>query len=314
MKKITIITPVYDEEVNIRYFYDRCSKVADSLGGSYAVEFLFVNNCSRDRTLDVILDLQGRDRRVKVITHSRNFGYQASVISGMTHATGDALVIIDVDCEDPPEMISDFVRYWEEGYDIVYGLRASRPEFFMLVWARKIFYRLTRLIADWDFVLDMAEFSLFSDRVRQEVLRNRSTFPFVRSDFAYVGFRRRGIPYRREPRAFGKTHYSVVRMTQFAIGGILTTSTFPLRLVVYVALPLCLIDLGAIVMSALSRPFWGDVLLNINLVFFVSTLAVIAVYLSRVYKDSARRPIFIVDVEKSVLPDPIRKSESRSIS
>jgi len=103
-------------------------------------------------------------------------------------------------------------------------------------------------------------------------------------------------------------------MTQFAIGGILTTSTFPLRLVVYVALPLCLIDLGAIVMSALSRPFWGDVLLNINLVFFVSTLAVIAVYLSRVYKDSARRPIFIVDVEKSVLPDPIRKSESRSIS
>jgi dolichol-phosphate mannosyltransferase len=231
----------------------------------------------------------------------------------MTHAIGDALVIIDVDCEDPPEMIPDFVRFWEQGYDIVYGLRASRPEFFLLVWARKIFYRLTRLIADWDFVLDMAEFSLFSDRVRQEVLRNRSTFPFVRSDFAYVGFRRRGIPYRREPRAFGKTHYSMIRMTQFAIGGILTTSTFPLRLIAYVAVPLALINFIAAVRSAFSGSSLENVLLNANLVFFVGTLAVIAVYLSRVYKDSARRPIFIVDLENSILPDQVRKTERRSV-
>jgi dolichol-phosphate mannosyltransferase len=313
MKKITIITPVFNEEGNIGYFYERCRKVADSLAGRYAVEFLFVNNCSRDRTLELILALHERDKRVRVITHSRNFGYQASAVSGMTHATGDALVIIDADCEDPPEMITDFVRYWEEGYDIVYGLRASRPEFFLLVWARKVFYRLTRLIADWDFVLDMAEFSLFSDRVRREVLRNRSTFPFVRSDFAYVGFRRRGIPYRREARAFGKTHYSILRMTQFALGGILTTSTFPLRLVVYVALPLTLLDLGAAVVSALPPAVLGNVLLNANLVFFVGAVATIAVYLSRVYKDSARRPIFIVDVQNSILPDPAQANENGSV-
>jgi len=302
-RKIAVVTPVFNEEACVEHFYVRCSKVADALKDRYEVELVFVNNASRDGTLDLILSLHGRDKRVKLITHSRNFGYQASVLSGLTHVSADAMVIIDVDCEDPPEMITDFVRHWEEGYDIVYGLRASRPEFFLLVWVRKVFYRLTRLIADWEFVLDMAEFSLVTDRVRQEVLRNRSTFPFVRSDFGYVGFRRRGIPYRREQRAFGKTHYSLVRMTQFAVGGMLTASTFPLRFVFYLALPLIFIDVVGVLGSIFSHPLPQDALLNTNLVFLVGAVATIAIYVSRIYRDSASRPIFIVDHQNSILPD-----------
>ena len=115
--------------------------------------------------------------------------------------------MIDVDCEDPPEMIPKFVNEWEKGYDIVYGKRDKRPEFIGIQLARKAFYRITRLIADYDFILDMAEFSLVSARVREAILQNRTTFPFIRTEIGFVGFKRKGISYARQHRIVGKSHY-----------------------------------------------------------------------------------------------------------
>ena len=278
-------------------FYGRLVGVMNGLATQYRFLVYFINNASTDATLSKILAWRVKDPRVQVITHSRNFGYQASVVSGLTHAQGEAFVVIDVDCEDPPEMIATFVRHWKEGHDVVYGLRTLRPEPKTILAARRLFYRLTHLIADWDFIVDMAEFSLFSDRVRRQVLRHHSTFPFVRSDLGYVGFRRLGIPYRREPRRYGKTHYNIVRMSRFAIGGILTTSTFLLRAIAYVGLPLALLNFISAVLAIGGIAYSYDAIWPLNAAFVAMTLSILAVYTARIVKDVIHRPIYIIDME-----------------
>jgi len=310
-KAIAVICPVYNEQESIRYFYDRFSKVRDQLSNELVFDLIFVNNASTDRTLERIQELQRIDPSVQIITHSRNFGYQASVVCGLTHASADAYVVIDVDCEDPPEMIATFVEKWREGYDLVYGLRETRPENRVLILARKLFYRLTHRIADWEFIIDMAEFSLFTDRVRQQVLSHRSTFPFVRSDLAYAGFRRYPLPYSRERRNFGATHYSLVRMTQFAIGGILSSSTFPLRMIAYVGLFLAAIDCFYFLWALSAGPAGISLVVILNLGFFSMSFAFLAIYVARITKDLTARPIFVVDEKNTFLK---RSTERRLTS
>lgn len=313
MRAVTIICPIYNEEKSIPHFYGRLTQAIGPLRDRYAFDVIFVNNASEDGSLQAIYALRENDPSVQVVTHSRDFGYQSSVMCGLHHARGEATVIIDVDCEDPPEMIPQFIAHWEQGYDIVYGQRIKRPENVAMVLARKLFYRITHLIADWGFIIDMAEFSLFTARVRHEILKARSTFPFVRSDLAFVGFRRFGIPYAREPRAFGKTHYNLFRMTEFAIGGMLSASTFPLRLIVYLGVPLTFVNGAALLVDVLWCP--GAYLLRMltadamYLIFGVSSLAI---YLSRTYKDVIGRPVFIVDSERTALNHET-KSEPRQL-
>jgi polyisoprenyl-phosphate glycosyltransferase len=300
-KRITILCPVFNEEAAIPIFYDRLSKSVAPLRDKYTIELIFTNNASSDRSLEVIRQIHGTDSSVQAITLSRNFGYQASLLCGLHHARGDAIVIIDVDCEDPPEMIPEFVAGWESGHDIVYGRRDKRPESVFTQLARKTFYRLTRLIADYDFILDMAEFSLFTSRVRDEVVKNRSTFPFIRTELGFVGFRRHGISYTRQTRVQGKTHYNYVRMTQFAIGGILSSSTFLLRLAVYVGLPLALANLVALIVGCFvpNLPGLPQIYL-LDATYGIAVLSILSTYLARVHKDGIQRPLFIVDWDNSL--------------
>jgi dolichol-phosphate mannosyltransferase len=227
------------------------------------------------------------------------------VLCGLSNTDSDAYVVIDADCEDPPELITTFVSKWEEGYDIVYGQRAIRPENHAIVAARRLFYRLTHLIADWEFIIDMAEFSLFSDRVRRQVLRHRSTFPFVRSDLAFAGFRRHGIPYAREPRRFGETHYNLIRMTKFAIGGILSASTFPLRAIAYFGFPLAAVDLVYAFVALFGYRAGLTSIAILNLAFVVTSLAFLAMYIARIAKDVIGRPVFVIDAEQTHLNRPL---------
>ena len=201
MKKlISVICPVFNEEVAIPLFYAELQKAIAPLRDRYDFELLFTNNRSSDGSLAAIEKLHAADPTVQAITYSRNFGYQGSLLGGLAHAQGDAIVIIDVDCEDPPAMIPRFVEQWEKGFDMVYGRRDSRPESAIMQATRKLFYRLTKSIADYDFVLYMAEFSLFTRRVKDEILKHRSTYPFIRADLGYIGFDRIGISYERHKR------------------------------------------------------------------------------------------------------------------
>lgn len=301
-KLVTIVCPAFNEEKSIPVFYKRLVGGMAEVAKVCDFELIFTNNASTDGTIDAIKALRAGDSRVQVITLSRNFGYQKSLMAGLAHAGGDAVVIIDSDCEDPPEMIPRFVKTWLEGYDIVYGERVDRPEPMAISALRKIFYRFTHLIADTDFIVDMAEFSLFSRRVLREILKSKSTFPFIRHDIAFAGFRRIGIPYRREPRMFGKSNYNILGMTKFAVGGIMSASTFPLRFVVYVGAILLPLDFYWTVLHALGQTTRFDsALIFLNMSFVIFSLVAIGAYAARIYHDVVGRPLYILDRENTHL-------------
>ena len=294
--RVSIICPVYNEEHAIPLFYERLKKAIAPLADRYEFEITFTNNRSSDGTLDTICQLREHDPAVQVITLSRNFGYQASVLAGITHASGDAIIVIDVDCEDPPEMIPQFVHKWEEGYDIVYGLRANRPEPRALVFMRKFFYRLLRLTADTDIVLDMAEFALVSSRVRDVMLANKNSFPFLRAEIGYSGFQRFGIVYDRQQRTTGKSYYNLWGMFLFAAAGILSVSTFPLRMGAY-ALPLVVLINMILLLLDLTGTYVRafKILVALDLMYCMTLLTSQGLYLARIYKNNMARPVFIID-------------------
>ena len=297
---ISIVTPVFNEEDSIPIYYDRLRKVLDSLQSRYRFEILFTNNRSTDRSLEIIQGLRTSDASVQVLTLSRNFGYQPSLMSGIRHAIGDAIIVIDVDCEDPPELIPTFIEEWERGNDLVYGDRKRRTEFFAVQLGRLAFYRLNRMLADTEIVLDMGDFALFSRRLRDLMLANHSTFPFLRTEAAYVGFNRKGIDYKRQARSRGKSHYNFVAMIKFAAGGILSSSTFPLRIVAFLFVPFVAITTALLVLDLMrdSVPAF-HLIVTLDLSYLMFAVASIAIYMARTYKNSVSRPIFIVDWEKS---------------
>jgi dolichol-phosphate mannosyltransferase len=226
----------------------------------------------------------------------------------MRHASGDASVNIDVDCEDPPEMIPQFIERWLAGADIAYGIRARREEFVLMHLARKLFYRVTRKLSEHEIVLDMAEFFLVDRRVKEHVLATRSTFPFVRGQVGYVGFRREGIAYKREKRIIGETHYNLVSAIRFGVAGILSSSTFPLRMMAYVGCGLFALDL-LVAPALLLVPVTTDELLRgfaagaaLHLGWLVFAAGVLGLYLARVYKDTIGLPLYVADPKHSTIP------------
>lgn len=293
---ITIVCPVFNEESVIPLFFRRISPVLTRLSECYSVHLLFLNNASTDATMQRVDDIRDLWPDTYVITMSRNVGYQASVDCGLHHARGDVFAIIDVDCEDPPEMILEFVKKYEEGYDIVYGARVGRSEHRLIASARRLFYRFLRTMADDEIILDMAEFSLFTREVRDSLLHENSSFPFVRSAIGRVGFRRWGIPFTRQPRIAGRSHYNLFAMSLFAVAGILAASTLLLRLPIYV-LPFWLALLTSLGLAyvATSAPLY---LLAAALAFAAyvgGTIAVVALYVARTYRNGLQRPnAFIV--------------------
>ncbi len=299
---ISVICPVFNEEQAVPLFFARLREALGPLSDRFDFEILFTNNASSDGTLDKILELRSIDPRVQVITLSRNFGYQASVTAGMTHATGDAVIVIDVDCEDPPELIPQFVTEWEKGHDIVYGQRHRRPEPWPVTFARRMFYRINRLIADSDIILDMAEFALIDKRVRDAVLSVKTTYPFLRTEIGYAGFKRKAIDYDRQKRVCGKTHYNFIGMVEFAVAGILASTTFFLRCALYLMPFVLVASLVAVaVYVTKNNRYWLDLAVAGNLMFLTFFLSFVSVYVARVYKNGIHRPVFIIDWRKTHL-------------
>lgn len=307
---LSIVVPVFNEAGTIAPFWSRMKPVLDALaprGIDY--EVLFTNNRSTDDTLGAIRALRAQDERVQVLTFSKNVGYQASVYAGLKQARGDLILVIDVDCEDPPELLPQFLDGIDEGHDLVYGIRQRREEAAPWTWARKIFYRLNRLVADSDIILDMAEFCLMKSFVRDAVVTSVSTYPFLRAEIAHYGFARKGIPYDREKRVAGETHYRLGGMIRFAVGGILSSTTVPLRATAYALPPLLLADaalLATHIALGLAWPF--AVLVTMSLAYLCVGVAACALYLARSYKNAINRPLAVVDWSKSATNAPPERS------
>ncbi len=308
-KLVTIVCPVFNEEQAVPLFYGRLVASIAPLEDRVRFEILFVNNRSTDRTEAEVLALRAKDPRVQMLTMSRNYGYQASISAGMRHASGDASVNIDVDCEDPPEMIPKFIERWLAGADIAYGIRARREEFVLMHLARKLFYRVTKRVADHEIVLDMAEFFLIDRKVKDYVLATRSTFPFVRGQVGYVGFRREGIAYKREKRIIGETHYNLFSAIRFGVAGILSSSTLPLRVLAYVGTALFGLDLVAAPTLVLWTSLPTDTLVRwfaagvaLHLGWLALAAGTLGIYLARVYKDNIGLPLYVGDPKHSTIP------------
>jgi len=315
MPLVSVVIPAFNEAATLPIFYEHLVKALNPLeeSGKLTLELLFVNNGSSDGTLAFLEELRAKDPRVKVATLSRNFGYQAAITAGLTLSRGDAVACIDSDGEDPPSVLAKFIERWlEGGADVVYGVRGKRPESAWMQLGRKLYYRLTRATADHEIVLDMAEFALLDRKVRDAVLTTNSTFPFVRGQVGYVGFRRVGIKYDRHARLGGKSHYNLIRAGQFGVGGILSSSTMPLRFMAYGAamlLPLSVIALGLIIYEvvrvsttpAAALLGWSLVLVVLLELWLVFGIGVLAIYVARIYKDQVGLPLYVVDRSRSFL-------------
>jgi len=304
LPRLSIISPVCNEQDTIPIFFERMKPVMEKLSEKYRCELVFTNNASTDGTVDQIKAIAKDNPNVYLITISKNVGYQASLECGLRNAKGDALVFIDVDCEDPPEIILDFVHWYEQGYDVVYGERIDRTEPKPIMLARKFFYRVMKLLADDEVILDMAEFSLMGGHVRDAIAKDHTSFPFIRASIGRVGFKRKNLPYKRHKRAAGVTHFRLRGMADFAISGILASSTLFLRLPIYL-LPFWLLTVTAL---ELVRIYTGNVWLEAAILFFIlayfgSAISFMAIYVGRTYKNSLGRPNFVIDKQGSILQD-----------
>ena len=298
----SVIAPVYNEEPVIRELYRRVSQVMDSLGEPW--ELIIVNDGSRDRSLDVAMELHEQDPRVHVISFARNFGHQIAVTAGLDYAQGDTVTIIDADLQDPPELIPKMIDKWREGYQVVYAVRSERRgESWFKLFTARLFYRLIYRITDVNIPMDTGDFRLLDRAAVDALNRMREHRRFIRGMASWVGFKQTGIEYVREERYAGETKYPLKRMVRFAMDAITGFSYFPLQVAIYISLILAIVALLAIPVVALLRLAGQYVLqgqattlvvLLLMSSFQLFFLFLLGQYISRIYDEARDRPLYIV--------------------
>jgi glycosyltransferase involved in cell wall biosynthesis len=309
---ISLVVPAFNEEMNIGPFYGAVCKVTDSLSGRYRFEFVFTDNHSTDRTPEILRELAKTDSRVRAYRFSKNFGYQASIMSGYLMTEGDAAIQLDCDLQDPPELIPVFLKNWEEGHDVVYGIRQERQEGFWITSVRRTFYRLIGALSEDRLPNDAGDFRLVSRRIIEELKRIEDAQPYIRGTIATLGFSQIGIPYTRNRRERGESKFSFLDLLVLALDGILNHSIIPLRIATFVGLTVFCVTLLLMLVYVIGRLFFGQswpagfttlVLLvlagiSLNAMFF----GISGEYLGRIYKQVKRRPLTIVEERIPPLP------------
>ena len=250
---ISIVVPVYNEEPNILPFHDRVSTIAAGLGDRFRFEFVFTDNHSVDRTFALLTEIAARDPRVRAFRFSRNFGFQRSILTGYMQCRGDAAVQLDVDLQDPPELIEKFLETWQSGADVVYGVRIQRQEGRGITAARAAFYRLIDLLSEEELPVDAGDFRLISRRVIDLLCSYRDATPYLRGTIATLGFRQVGVPYTRAARERGESKFPFSKLLSLALDGILNHSTVPLRIGTWFGLSVSVLTLVMMVGYAIGK-------------------------------------------------------------
>ncbi len=299
---ISVVVPCYNEEEVVRHTHERLAGVLSAHAPDH--EIIYVDDGSSDQTALLLREIQAVDARVGVVRLSRNFGHQVAVTAGIEYAKGDAIVIIDADLQDPPEVIPEMVAAWRKGFDIVYGVRNSREgETSFKLWSAKLFYRIINALSEVPLPLDAGDFRLI-DRAAAAALRQmQERHRLLRAMTSWVGFKQTAIPYEREKRFAGVTKYPLRKMILLALDGIVSFSTVPLRVVTFIGLVLSVLSVVGIIYALVSRlltdiwvPGWTLLFISslmlggLQLVF----LGVIGEYVGRIYGEVKQRPLFIV--------------------
>jgi polyisoprenyl-phosphate glycosyltransferase len=313
--KLSIIVPVYNEEKNIIPFVERCKKVIKNIKCKY--EIIFSLDPCGDKTEDVILRLREKDKNIKLIKMSRRFGQPACTLAGLYYATGDACVVIDVDLQDPPELIKEMVKKWKEGYHVVYAQRKNRKgETIVKLLVAHLGYWIINKISEVKIPRNTGDYRLISREVIEELKRLKEHDGFLRGLVAYVGFNQIGIQYERDARFSGKGNYNrLFGSIRIGINGLLGFSKYPLHLISIAGLLISsisfLIAIIYFIMKLLNiNILWGNPTLVI-LVSFLSgiqllSLGVIGQYFARIYDEIKGRPVFIVQDSHGFSKDKIK--------
>jgi len=311
MPKLTVVVPAYNESEGLRDFHARLAAVLD--GMELESEVLYVDDGSRDDTYAVMCALREADPRVSTLRLARNFGKELALTAGLDHVDADAAVVIDADLQDPPELIPTFVRHWREGYDVVYGTRASRAgETGLKKLTASAFYRVMERLSSTPIPRDTGDFRLISRRALDALGQVRERQRFMKGLFTWVGFRQLPVLYHRDPRHAGQTKWNYWKLWNFAIDGITSFSGAPLKLATYVGLATAaLAFIGALWVFGkallLGDPVRGYPSLMVVVLFLggmqLMALGVIGEYLGRLYVEAKQRPLYLVEEYHAAKPD-----------
>jgi glycosyltransferase involved in cell wall biosynthesis len=301
--RYSIVVPCFNEEGVLHELHRRIQAVMDQTGEAW--ELVLINDGSRDRTPEIMRELHAADPRVKVVDFARNFGHQIAVTAGLDYARGDAVVMIDADLQDPPEIILDMIDRWKEGYEVVYAVRTERKgETWFKEFTAKFFYRLIYRITDVDIPLDTGDFRLMDRKVVGAMRQMKERHRFIRGMTSWIGFRQTGVHYVRQERFAGETHYPLRKMLKFALDAITGFSYAPLQLATYLGfITAGLSALGAlfVVYARLfmgATPFYGQATTLVMVLFLggvqLITLGIVGEYLGRIYDEVKGRPLYLV--------------------
>jgi glycosyltransferase involved in cell wall biosynthesis len=303
-KTITILIPAYNEEEVLGKLYDRLDKLGHEIT-KYRLEFLFVNDGSRDRTLEIIKGYRTKDPRVSFVSLSRNFGKEIGMVAGLDHANGDAVVIIDADLQDPPELIPAMIKHWEEGYDDVYARRSSRAgESWLKKATSKAYYRTLQRSTRIPIQQDTGDFRLLDKRCVGALREMRESQRYTKGMFSWIGFKKKEIVYNRDPRAAGQTKWNYYKLLNFAIDGLTSFTTAPLRLASVVGIGVSAFAFAYIIITVIRTLLFGSdvagypslmsVMLFLGGVQLLS-LGIIGEYIGRIFAETKNRPLYFID-------------------
>ena len=304
MKKISIIIPAYNEEESLPFLYERLEKLMDSIT-NYEFEILFINDDSKDNTLNLIKEYREKDSRISYVDFSRNFGKEIGMIAGLDYATGDAVIFMDADLQDPPELIPEMIKYWEKGYDDVYAQRRSRAgETFLKKFTSKMYYKVLQTLTPVPIQKDTGDFRLLDRRCVNALKKLRETDRNSKSMFSWIGYKKKAVMYDRDPRVAGKTKWNYKKLVNLAIDGITSFTTSPLRISTYIAIPTFLalfvyfiyVIIKCITQDVAIQAFQAIILL---VLFFsgvqILLFGIIGEYLGRIFNASKNRPLYLVN-------------------
>ena len=304
MKKITILVPAYNEEEALPFLYERVSKIMDEMK-NYEFELLFVNDGSKDNTLNEIKELRKKDKRISYVDFSRNFGKEIGMIAGLDYATGDCVIIMDADLQDPPELIPQMVELWEQGYDDVYAQRKSRAgETWLKKFTSKMYYKVLQSLTKVEIQKDTGDFRLLDRRCVNALKKMRETGRCSKSMFSWIGYNKKAILYDRDPRVAGKTKWNYKKLIDLAIDGITSFTTSPLRISTCLSISTFLalfiyfiyVIIKCIRLNIAIQAYQAIILL---ILFFsgvqIILIGIMGEYLGRIFNESKHRPLYLVN-------------------
>jgi dolichol-phosphate mannosyltransferase len=308
--ELSVVIPVFNEREVLDELHDRLTAFLSSLAIDW--EVIFIDDGSRDGSLDKLNELCGRETRYRLLALSRNFGHQLAITAGLDYARGNAVVVMDADLQDPPEVVAEMLARYREGYEVVHAVRRRRDEEGILKRATAYaFYRVLRAVVGFTLPVDAGDFRLMSRRVVLTLRALRESSRFVRGMVAWVGFRQTVVLYDRGPRHAGVTHYPFRRMLRFAFDGITAFSTVPLRMATWLGGIAGLAALGVAGWALYGRlygwvvPGWATIMITVSLAASAQLLmiGILGEYIGRIYEEVKRRPLYIVADEVNVIRD-----------